>query len=271
MASSGACPDISKTITDGQNHESRVQEATDVIDELRPHPAKKDLSGSRFIIVMGVSGTGKSTLAAALSKALHLPFIDGDDLHPPSNIEKMSRGEPLNDTDRQPWLETIRKTAIARILEQLGVDRGEHVETHEKPETDKTLTEYEQGIASQGSEPSPLRDEERRPGVIVACSALKRKYRNVLRGEAPTSSTEASRLDALSLPTYFVYLKGDRDVLMDRMQNRNGHFMKAGMLESQLNALESPEGESGVVTVPVELSTEDQVRRIVEVFRCRGR
>ncbi|KIJ67745.1 hypothetical protein HYDPIDRAFT_83897, partial [Hydnomerulius pinastri MD-312] len=224
-----------------------------------------------FTASQGVSGTGKSTLGAALSKALRLPFIDGDDLHPSSNVEKMSRGEPLNDSDRQPWLEIIRKTAVSRVLDQLGVDHGEHIEPHEKPETEKTLGDYERSMVGRGRQPSPLRDEERRPGIIMACSALKKQYRTVLRGQdSSSSSSGASKLDAFSLPTYFVYMKGDKDVLMDRMKNRKGHFMKAGMLESQLNTLESPEGEPGVVTVSVEWSTEDQVREIVRVLDLKS-
>ncbi|KAF8844702.1 carbohydrate kinase [Paxillus ammoniavirescens] len=255
MSSLGDNPDTSENIRNGQSPENHGQGVPDNPDKSRPQPATKDVSGAKFIVVMGVSGTGKSTLGTALSKALHLPFRDGDDLHPSSNVEKMSRGEPLNDTDRQPWLETIRKTATAHVLGQLGAD-GEHVESHEKLKADKTLTEYEQTMVSRG----------RTPGIIIACSALKKKYRDVLRGDASTEASSSS-LDAFSLPTYFVYLKGDRDVLMDRMQNRKGHFMKVEMLESQLNTLESPEGELGVVTVPVHLSTEDQVQKIVEVLK----
>ena len=173
-------------------------------------------------LLQGVSGTGKSTLGAALAGALHLPFIDGDDLHPATNVAKMARGEPLGDGERQPWLETIRKTAMARVVAQLE-------QTGER---------------------------EGRVGVIVACSALKKAYRAVLRGEA----------DAVSLPTYFVYLKGEREVLLARMQHRTGHFMKAGMLASQLDTLESPEGEPGVVTVDVDMSTAAQVQRVVELL-----
>ncbi|KAG8213675.1 Ctr copper transporter family-domain-containing protein [Butyriboletus roseoflavus] len=197
-------------------------------------------SSSIFIVVMGVSGTGKSTLGAALSKTFHLPFIDGDDLHPAANVAKMSRGEPLEDVDRLPWLDTIRETAIARVL-----GGGGQTEMERKTGTEERELE--------------MRDEAWRPGVIVACSSLKKAYRAVLRGEG-------SALDAFSLPTYFVYLKGDRDVLMARMQNREGHFMKAGMLESQLDTLESPEDEPGVVTVSVETSTREQVQRVVEML-----
>ncbi|KAH0827496.1 Ctr copper transporter family-domain-containing protein [Lanmaoa asiatica] len=242
----------------------------------------RGVSGSRFIVVMklnapplffvllallvaaGVSGTGKSTLGAALSEALHLPFIDGDDLHPNANVAKMSRGEPLDDADRQPWLDTIRRTAIARVLDQLGVDRG----GSERVETDEGLTGYESGVVRGGEArgPSSMRDRERRrPGVIVACSSLKKAYRSVLRGEGVLPPLQTLK-SGFSLPTYFVYMKGDRDVLMARMQSRKGHFMKADMLESQLNTLESPEDEPGVVMVSVEMSTREQVRTVVEMF-----
>lgn len=200
-----------------------------------------------------MSGTGKSTLGRALSEALHLPFIDGDDLHPVANVAKMSRGEPLDDADRRPWLETIRDTAAAHVLDQMGVEP-----------VGKTLTDSDSDERLGGYELSMIwvRDDAWRPGVIVACSALKKTYRAVLRGSAS---------DVMSLPTYFVYLKGDRDVLMARMLSRKGHFMKAGMLESQLDTLESPEDEPGVVTVSVEMSTEEQVRRVVDAFASWGR
>ena len=192
----------------------------------------------------GVSGTGKSTLGTALARAMHLPFIDGDDLHPAGNVAKMARGEPLDDADRQPWLEAIRKTAVACVRDQMGERPGAR-----EPDASERLTEYASTVRVRGTW---------RPGVIVACSSLKKTYRAVLRGEDGSSTP--------SLSTYFVYLKGDRDVLMARMQNRKGHFMKAGMLESQLSTLESPEDEPGVVTVSVEMSTGEQVQRVVEML-----
>ena len=173
---------------------------------------------------------------------MHLPFIDGDDLHPAANVAKMSRGEPLDDADRRPWLDAIRKTAVAYVRDQLGEWPGAESLMGSKTETDAS--------------------EAWRPGVIVACSALKKTYRAVLRGEGASGSS----MPATALPTYFVYLKGDRDVLMARMQNRKGHFMKAGMLESQLDTLESPEDEPGVVTVSVEMSTVEQVQGVVEML-----
>jgi len=172
---------------------------------------------------------------------MHLPFIDGDDLHPAVNVAKMSRGEPLEDADRLPWLDMIRGTAVASVLGQLG----------ERPGVD---SEAVGGYEARGA------------GVVVACSSLKKTYRAVLRGESVLSRPGC----ATSLPTYFVYLKGDEEVLMARMRDRQGHFMKAEMLESQLRTLESPDDEPGVVSVSVEMSTEGQVQRVVEMLGSLG-
>ncbi|GJJ15192.1 hypothetical protein Clacol_009468 [Clathrus columnatus] len=180
-----------------------------------------------FILVMGVSGSGKSTLGKTLANELHLPFYDADDLHPKHNIEKMSRGEPLTDEDREPWLEIVRKTVEHACVEQQSSD----------PE--KTLT-----------------------GVVVGCSALKRYYRDILRGTYQPKSVPPHLLPPHPdlLPTYTVFISGLRETLEQRMTTRKGHFMKVDLLDSQLQTLESPEGEEGVVTVRLEDSTEEQVR-----------
>lgn len=175
---------------------------------------------------MGVSGCGKSTLGQALANSLDIPFIDGDDLHPKSNVEKMSAGTPLTDADREPWLELIRTTAEHHAVEQKA----------EAPQTTHT-------------------------GLVVGCSSLKRYYRDILRGtHKPRSVPE--HLDPPHpdvLPTYFVYIKGPKELLKDRMTKRSGHFMKESMLNSQLETLESPEGEDGVVVVPLDADTDTQV------------
>ncbi|KAG2342871.1 carbohydrate kinase [Suillus weaverae] len=222
------------------------------------------MSDAVLLVVMGVSGTGKSTLGAALSKALRLPFIDGDDLHPRSNVDKMSRGDPLTDADRQPWLETIRRTAVSGVQRQLGDDHGSHPEPNTMSETEKTLDE--RSMVVHNGQPSPVRDEDQKPGIIIACSALKGSYRSVLRGET-LSEAEGSKHSG-KLPTWFVYMKGSREVLTDRMIKRQGHFMKAEMLDSQLKTLESPENEEGVVTILIEWSTEDQVREVVRALKA---
>lgn len=134
-------------------------------------------------VVMGVAASGKSTIGARLARALDVPFIDGDDLHPAANVERMAAGIPLTDEDRRPWL-----LAIA----------------------------------------ARLRDASRAgQGLVVACSALKRRYRDLLR----SAGDQAVR---------FVYLKGNRTLLAERITQRRGHYMPAALLDSQLAALEEP-------------------------------
>jgi len=153
-----------------------------------------------------------------------MPFIDGDDLHPLPNVEKMTRGEPLTDEDREPWLGVIRRTAERVAKEEMGREEG----------------------------------ERRLRGVVVACSALKRYYREILRRRGG------------EVPVYFVFIDGPREVLMERMEKRVGHFMKASMVASQLATLESPVGEDGVVVVPLTGTTEEQTRIAVDgLKRCR--
>ncbi|WP_068954919.1 gluconokinase [Pararhizobium polonicum] len=149
------------------------------------------------IVVMGVSGCGKSSIGERLAAHLGLPYVEGDSLHPPANIAKMSAGIPLDDDDRWPWLAMIGK----RLAEA---------------------------------------DEA---GIVISCSALKRIYRDRLR-------------QAAGHPLAFVYLKGSRDILLQRMTARPGHFFKASLLDSQLATLESPEDERLVVTVDIAPSPE---------------
>ena len=196
----------------------------------------------------GVSGSGKSTIGKSIAAKLGLPFLDGDDLHPKENVEKLGQGEPLTDEDRGPWLLRIREEAIKASIAIAIPNTGP----------------YEQG---------------RRPtGLVVACSALKKAYRDVLRGAGnsvlttsttstsreydidiaisrcgnPLSATEHEPLHSSSFPTILVYLTGSRDTLSRRMECRKGHFMKANMLDSQIRALEPPtndEKSSDVIQV----------------------
>jgi gluconokinase len=158
------------------------------------------------IVVMGVSGSGKTTVAALLAGRLNWDFEDGDWLHPDANVEKMHRGIALTDEDRWPWLR-----AIATWI-----------------------------------------DEKRREGGhgVVACSALKRSYRDVLIGE---------RRDVR-----LVYLKGDEALIARRISARHGHFMPATLLHSQFETLEEPGQDERPITVTIDARPAQIVSRIVE-------
>lgn len=154
---------------------------------------------------MGVAGSGKSTFGRALACALGWAFVEGDDYHPRANVEKMARGEALDDTDREPWLQRLHR----RIAE----------------------------LDASGT------------GAVVACSALKASYRTVLAG-----GLEDVR---------FVYLCGSVELIARRLRDRHGHFMPSDLLDSQIAALEPPEE---AIFVPIDLSTDEQVRRVLQVL-----
>lgn len=213
--------------------------------------------------MQGVSGCGKSTLGAGLASALRLPFVDADALHPQTNIDKMSRGESLTDADRAPWLALVRAEAVrtCRLQER---------------DNDFLFEQKRLGNDGVGEQRIPARR-----GIVVGCSALKRGYREVLRGqslhndltEGGEAAVGAAASDSPSyLRTFFVYIKGTRDVLLERMEHRKGHFMKASMLDGQLATLEAPDetGEPGVVVVDLEAGMEEQVRGAVEGLRQAG-
>lgn len=164
------------------------------------------------VIVMGVSGSGKSTLGVKLAARLKAKFIDGDDLHPRANIEKMASGQPLNDDDRTPWLCRIRDAAFSLEHKQ----------------------EY---------------------GVIV-CSALKRRYRDLIR-EGNQNVT-------------FLFLDGDYALILARLRARKGHFMKTHMLDSQFATLEAPgDDEPDVVHVAIDADIDTVVTRAVHVLAAK--
>jgi gluconokinase len=146
------------------------------------------------IIVMGVSGSGKSTVTALLANRLGWTYEDADWFHPPENVEKMHSGQPLTDEDRWPWLQAI----------------AAHINTIER-----------NGNRS-----------------VIACSALKRSYRDVLIG---------SRRDVR-----LVYLKGSRELIAHRMAVRHGHFMPLSLLASQFRTLEEPTEDEHAVVVSIE-------------------
>ncbi len=143
-----------------------------VIQVVSCHPAR--------LVIMGVSGCGKSEIGRRLAVCLDYAYAEGDDYHPPQNIAKMAAGMPLNDTDRHGWLQSLS----ARIEEAASRDEG----------------------------------------LVLSCSALKRRYRDVLRAGDPA--------------LFFIHLHGDRDLIAGRIQGRAGHFMPLSLLDSQLADLE---------------------------------
>lgn len=158
------------------------------------------------IVVMGVSGVGKTTVARLLAARTRAPFLDADDLHPPANRRKLIAGEPLSDDDRRPWLAAVRDRMAAH-----------------------------DGATGGG------------PGLVVACSALRRAYRDTLR--------EVAR------PVVVVELTAEPDLVEARLAARRGHFASARIVESQFGILEPLEPDERGVVCPVTSPPEE----IVEV------
>lgn len=153
------------------------------------------------ILVIGVSGSGKSTIGKALSQSLRLPFFDGDDFHPKENVTKMAAGHPLNDKDRKPWLE--------RLAELIRENNG----------------------------------------LVLACSALKEEYRNILSAAGTIT---------------WVFLDGNAKLIQERLKDRKGHFMPAKLLESQFNDLQIPDN---AIQVDISRSPDDIVSSVLEKLK----
>jgi gluconokinase len=169
-------------------------------------------SAAAVLIVMGVSGSGKSTVGALLALRLRWEFEDADWLHPASNVDKMHSGIPLTDEDRRPWL-----AAIAAWI-----------------------------------------DTTRRSGGhgVVACSALKRRYRDVLIGDRAN--------------VRLVYLKGDETLIARRIATRHEHFMPRSLLHSQFEALEEPGADENPLIVSIEPTPREIVARILSKLSIDG-
>ena len=158
------------------------------------------------LVVMGVSGSGKSTIAALLAERLGWPMAEADEFHPETNIAKMASGIPLTDVDREPWLRSLRDW----ISEQDAEGRS----------------------------------------TVVTCSALKRSYRDLLRG-----ATSRVR---------FVHLSGTREVIGARLAGRSGHFMPPSLLDSQFADLQPLGADEDGITVDVDAAPEEIVDAVCD-------
>jgi carbohydrate kinase (thermoresistant glucokinase family) len=164
------------------------------------------------VVVMGVSGSGKTTIARGVAERLGWELVEGDTFHPPENVARMRAGTPLTDADRWPWLQ-----AIAREID---------------------------AIRAGGR------------SALVACSALKRSYRAILIGDRPDVA--------------LAYLQGSRALIGRRIAARKGHFMPAGLLDSQFAALEEPGPEERPIVLSVAPGPEEIVGAAVAALRERG-
>lgn len=163
------------------------------------------------VVLMGVSGCGKTTIASRLAEQLGWQMLEGDQLHPAANVAKMQSGTPLEDADRWPWLRAIAATI----------------------------------------------DGWRRDGVsgVVACSALKRAYREILIG---------SRRDVV-----LVYLQGSQALIAERLAARRGHFMPPGLLDSQFRTLEPPGPDEHPIVASIAAEPTMIVDDIIDQLRKR--
>lgn len=164
---------------------------------------------SQIYVIMGVAGSGKTTIGQAFADRLALPFYDADDFHPQANIDKMSQGSALTDIDRKPWLERLhRLIAEHRII---------------------------------GS------------SAVLTCSALKRHYRDILRG--PYTDIR------------FVYLDGRFDLIWQRISQRSDHFMAPTMLQSQFDSLEAP-GVDEALIIPIDQPIDRVLEQLIQTVRA---
>lgn len=166
--------------------------------------------GRLAVVVMGVSGSGKSSVGEGLASALGIDFVDGDGLHSPENVAKMASGTPLVDDDRWPWLDKIGAT-----------------------------------LADRAAHPA---------GIVVACSALRKIYRDRIRAAA-------------GQPIRFVFLDAPQVLVQERLGARKGHFMPPSLLASQFATLERPNGEGDVLPVAVNVPVVEIVRRAAVELR----
>ncbi|XP_043832233.1 probable gluconokinase isoform X1 [Dromiciops gliroides] len=183
----------------------------------------------QVVLVMGVSGSGKSTVGSLLATELGWKFYDADDYHPEENRKKMGKGIPLNDQDRIPWLCNLHDILLRNV--------------------------------SSGQ------------SVVLACSALKKMYRNILmRGESaatPKSDGPGEKEGFPELKLLVVYLNGSFEVISGRLAKRKGHFMPPELLQSQFDTLEPPSAPENFLSLSVDRSVKEMIPFIVDNIKIK--
>ncbi|XP_068093015.1 probable gluconokinase [Hyperolius riggenbachi] len=178
-----------------------------------------------IVVMMGVSGSGKTEVGSQLARKLGWLFYDGDDYHPYSNKEKMASGCPLTDEDRLPWIEILHN-----LLKSKKAD-GQN--------------------------------------VVLACSALKKAYREGLVAGTKPCSPDTPTQEHLRSDIIFVYLQGSKELISERMEKRKGHYMPVELLQSQFDALEPPAAPEQFLKVNVEKDILQIVSEIQEALEGR--
>jgi len=175
------------------------------------HADEEEVCTPCVAVLMGVSGSGKTSVGIELAKRWKADFQDGDDFHPKENKKKMSEGLPLNDQDRKSWLESLAKL----------------------------ISDYVQN----------------KKRVVVACSALKKAYRDILRSGGPAGKKKGM--------VRLFFLNGDKDLISERITQRKGHFFDKKLLQSQFDALQRPLPGEGIPTLSISESTSSIASLIV--------
>lgn len=214
-----------------------------------PRPASASEAAAaplRAIVVMGVSGCGKSSVGQGLAHALGWRYLEGDSLHSQANVQKMASGTPLTDADRADWL-----AALAARLAQACVDAGANAGVDAGVDTGVDANAQPEAHA----QPDATAQPDAGGGLVLACSALKRSYRDRLRRDLPPGA-------ALGL----LHLHGTPELLAERLRARQDHYMPASLLPSQLSTLELPGPDEALLTLDIALPLAQQIEAARQHF-----
>jgi len=194
------------------------------------------------VLVMGVSGCGKTTVAAGIAERLGWRLLEGDAFHPPANVAKMASGTPLTDEDRWPWLRAIAAAVAGSTAQTLS--------SSPKGEDPRLAVGATKKAWVLGTSPRMTQGEEA-AHCVIACSALKRAYREILA------------------PDILIYLRGSRALIGERLAARKGHFMPPALLDSQFDTLEEPGLDENPIAVDIDLSPDALIDTVLARLKER--